>query len=534
MGAGASSQNRLRKALVIRAFNTRSENETIEEQFSRFVYKKNGVLYISLKDIKLALSLDAAWIDELFSRCMGGEVVKELEFKEFIQFLETGKTPCKKSDTILQSKSLRESTKTANTQADAVSELPVAQNIPLKKRNSADDLRRLSEPGPETTTLVVSKGDAIALSNKDSYRIPYPVKPLWRKREVVRQERTVHYTTMDAEGVLQELVEKETTQTEVLHMECRETGEFAHRETTSFEQLELFNNEVVVEERGTEEYVHLKSLDDEYEYTDNQMPQRAQTAPPASAAPEAGLESPLRDLETNPTDDPSHPCYQRANNQGLFSPTPNNHDSYEGGYGGYGRGDGDELLSPLHMPDYGKDTDVFDATNTDRQGHTNQSYSNRNTGHEGRHPYPSSGREPAIITDEEDAETVSNHQKSGLQYSFGEHWTTARSPDHQYDDELLASPIVDGRCKLTVSRDSTDSLPLHCTQDSGGGGEDNSPAARAFKSHVASAENSQDLGHNSQEPFLAGGRSTSRLFPPAEEPILLSSASRTSSFHDID
>ena len=28
-------------------------------------------------------------------------------------------------------------------------------------------------------------------------------KPLWRKRETVRQERTVHYTTIDAEGAQQ-------------------------------------------------------------------------------------------------------------------------------------------------------------------------------------------------------------------------------------------------------------------------------------------------------------------------------------------
>jgi hypothetical protein len=28
-------------------------------------------------------------------------------------------------------------------------------------------------------------------------------RPLWRKREVVRQERTVQYTTVDADGELQ-------------------------------------------------------------------------------------------------------------------------------------------------------------------------------------------------------------------------------------------------------------------------------------------------------------------------------------------
>jgi hypothetical protein len=69
-------------------------------------------------------------------------------------------------------------------------------------------------------------------------------KALWRKREVVKQEKAVYYTTIDDDGGLQELVEKETTQTEVLHMECRNTGEFAHRELTEFEQIETFNDEV--------------------------------------------------------------------------------------------------------------------------------------------------------------------------------------------------------------------------------------------------------------------------------------------------
>ena len=96
-----------------------------------------------------------------------------------------------------------------------------------------------------------------------------PTKPLWRKREVVRQERTVQYTTVDADGELQvcslvfffyrfstdlihlllglfqELCEKEISETEIVHMECRETGEFAHRETTNYEQTETFNNEVL-------------------------------------------------------------------------------------------------------------------------------------------------------------------------------------------------------------------------------------------------------------------------------------------------
>ena len=38
------------------------------------------------------------------------------------------------------------------------------------------------------------------------------------------------------------------------------------RETTKFTQKETFNKEVVNEVNGTEEYVHLKSLEDEIEF----------------------------------------------------------------------------------------------------------------------------------------------------------------------------------------------------------------------------------------------------------------------------
>lgn len=57
-------------------------------------------------------------------------------------------------------------------------------------------------------------------------------------------------------------------------MECRETGEFAHRESTQYEQMESFNEEVVAEVRGAEEYVHLKSLDDEFHYMESTMPNK--------------------------------------------------------------------------------------------------------------------------------------------------------------------------------------------------------------------------------------------------------------------
>ena len=40
-------------------------------------------------------------------------------------------------------------------------------------------------------------------------------------------------------------------------------------------QMETFNSEVVVEEHGSEEYVHLKSREDEYEFLESNMPRKA-------------------------------------------------------------------------------------------------------------------------------------------------------------------------------------------------------------------------------------------------------------------
>lgn len=86
--------------------------------------------------------------------------------------------------------------------------------------------------------------EVIIRPNDGKTNPPIGDKQLWRKREVIRHEKSVYYTTFDGEGGQQELVEKETTQTEVLHMECRNTGEFAHKEVTTYEQLETFNGEV--------------------------------------------------------------------------------------------------------------------------------------------------------------------------------------------------------------------------------------------------------------------------------------------------
>ncbi|CAM9408341.1 unnamed protein product [Ectocarpus sp. 12 AP-2014] len=105
-----------------------------------------------------------------------------------------------------------------------------------------EDHKKRGGGGP-CTSLVRHLGTVLGLRGKEAYRRPGPGKPVWRKRETLIQERIVQYTTLDEEGAVQELFETEKSQTEVLHMECKRTGEFAHRESTHYESGEAFNGE---------------------------------------------------------------------------------------------------------------------------------------------------------------------------------------------------------------------------------------------------------------------------------------------------
>ena len=95
---------------------------------------------------------------------------------------------------------------------------------------------------------------------------------IWKKHETVIQERIVKFVTRNIDGSLEELEEREKKQDEVIHMECKDSEQFAHHELSQYEKTEAFNDEVVSCRRGIEELLHLKSLDDEYEYFDSSMP----------------------------------------------------------------------------------------------------------------------------------------------------------------------------------------------------------------------------------------------------------------------
>jgi hypothetical protein len=78
MGGGASSLTRLRKAIVIRAYNLRAADETVDDQFRRFAQRGgDNVLYISLEDIRRSLNMETKeyeWVDHLFQHLFGAQV----------------------------------------------------------------------------------------------------------------------------------------------------------------------------------------------------------------------------------------------------------------------------------------------------------------------------------------------------------------------------------------------------------------------------------------------------------------------------
>ena len=353
---------RLRRALLLRTYNICRKNNsgregeeqiTLAEQLKVCTHRHpvDNRLLIEPSELQKYLSLDAPWANNLFKQVLGNE--NEIEFKDFIEFLESGKIPTRSiiknenqkniDKDLLISKSThntpRNSTNAKISKSSSSGVLISPGRIrSTKKANTEienDDLT--ASPSVDSTEQSsyndddndVNTGLELTL-HKNEIIYQGPVRPLWRKREVVRQERTVEYITIDADGIKQELVEKEISQTEVLHMECRETGEFAHRETTQYEQLETFNDEVVVEEHGTEEYVHLKSLDDEVEYMKSNMPKKEQTPGDApQQSPRVGQ------------------SYDNTNNNYEGTESPKVYDHQEGTevYDNDNRYDGDEELA---------------------------------------------------------------------------------------------------------------------------------------------------------------------------------------------
>eukprot|EP01031_Cornospumella_fuschlensis_P033787 gene33787-40885_t len=321
MGAGASSVPRLRKALFIKAYNQRSDRSlSLADQFLPFSFRgADYQLYILPSRVLECLGMkgsDYDWIQHILCETLGQKAASSTSPREesaiklfdFIQFLETGTMPVITSvaDRIPSTHpSPRDkppyppSSSAASFSPDGlgpegdvssgpeieevsihlshISPDSLPANLKLKEEGSQFSAAKpMSSSSSNSTTLIVPPNSSASSSAA--------TLPVWCKREVVITEKITTYITLEGGqagpgGGKQELVEREVTQHEVLHMEVRANagggkGDFAHRETTQYHNLETFNGEVVGEIKGTEEYVHLKNGEDEFTYVDSTMPPR--------------------------------------------------------------------------------------------------------------------------------------------------------------------------------------------------------------------------------------------------------------------
>ncbi|KAH8066839.1 hypothetical protein JL721_8028 [Aureococcus anophagefferens] len=284
---GLRSMKRLRRLLYIKAYNAKPEGTTIDELFRR--YRRVNAAGVGRAGAGLAVQGRGAGL------AVQGAAVAEAPARPRTPPASPGAPapPARQGRALCASAAVAVVAAAAGdgggagapspspgpvaeapspVVAEAPSPVVAASPAPRRPRRDLDELEPVDE-----CALAVLPGDAvIAAGDHLQFRRPGPAKPLWRKREVVLQERIVQYTTVDVSGAVQELVETERSSTEVVHMECKETGEFAHRETSEYEQLETFNGQAVAENRGNQEYYHLKSAEDEVEFMEsNNMPNRA-------------------------------------------------------------------------------------------------------------------------------------------------------------------------------------------------------------------------------------------------------------------
>ncbi len=81
MGSGVSTQQRFRKAIVIRAFNLRPIDQSIEEQFMPYTYlKRDQQLYINVELIKQCLKIgkdEYPWMEHFFQALMNQKNISQ-------------------------------------------------------------------------------------------------------------------------------------------------------------------------------------------------------------------------------------------------------------------------------------------------------------------------------------------------------------------------------------------------------------------------------------------------------------------------
>lgn len=234
-----NSLSRQRSRILIRLHNNNSsthEEKCVHDLFQGYSYGDS----LTLLDIQKALSLGNekdVWMNTLQS---WDSIPSMFQVSDVIKFLATGEIPSEwKYDT----------------RTTRLSNITIGSVHP----NSSNKI-------DSENSVVVYKDDAEKLAVES----PVPKKSILKRHETIINERIVRTVTFE-NGVRKERVETDKTQSDKIKMETDE-DEFAIREFTQQEQTEEENGNNVAFIRATEEFIHLKSSDDEFEYLHSDIP----------------------------------------------------------------------------------------------------------------------------------------------------------------------------------------------------------------------------------------------------------------------
>ena len=257
MGGAVSSLHRLRNQFLIRLYKKGlvDNTKTIRSLFESVGMKKDDLQVLTKLELKEILGDDSIDIlEELFDKCKFEGDCIPLNF--IIDFLEKGMfTPT--------------TIETVKKQISSITIYPeVWKVLGLMKENEF-----VTTTATTTSTAMTKYDNGKKQKEKESSKNNnLKGHMMWKKHETVIQERVVKHITIDKEGNMTELITTDKSQNDIIHIESKITGEFAHREYTQQEQTEELDRDISTFVRATEEYIHLKSKEDEYEYLHSEVP----------------------------------------------------------------------------------------------------------------------------------------------------------------------------------------------------------------------------------------------------------------------
>jgi hypothetical protein len=255
MGGSVSSLHRLRNRFIINLYKQGlvDERNTITSIFDNIGFEVDGVKVITKSQLSQLIGIESINIlEELCNTCRFQNECIPVNF--ITDFIENGFF--------------------ANTAMEAVKKQINSDSMDSEVRNSLGLLP--SSDADNSTALTKYKAGTMTDETDFKQKSLPENKPLCKKHETVIQERIVRQITVDGEGNMNELITTDKSQNDIIHIESKETGEFAHREYTQQEQTEELDKEIATFVRATEEYIHLKSKEDEYEYLHSEVPPQAE------------------------------------------------------------------------------------------------------------------------------------------------------------------------------------------------------------------------------------------------------------------